>query len=899
MRLKALLFFLLGFNLFSSGGATEIERKSSFGIWAHFNYNKHYSDFTELPGVPSCCPHFTGGEGIGLSAGLLYEIPVSRKFFIDLRAGYYLLGGDLVTKEYETVNTDGTVMSGVFEHSIDAVLGVAGIEPSIGFRIFDGLSLNAGILAGVLVPKTYKHMEQIIEPEGAAFDSEGNTIRMYSDGTLPESALIYAAWMARLSWEFPLNDNRTIWIAPEFAVSGSMTELVKDIDWGITNIRFGFSLKFSPPYELKLRLEPEIKEIKVNEYLLCDNRKIYFSEPDSVEFDVVYESEVGIDKYNFAVIQNNLTIDWHDIKAEHVPEKVVWKIPPHLPEKLFHYPDSLQFVFQVYDKTAQTRIDSSLIRISTGKTYLSSLVNAFYADKPEELKEIYIEDLVNSGITTTNLKPETAVFRTSYSALGEVKQWTLTLLTDNRKLFDTTGPGNPPDNIFVNMPHALSSLPKGYSKDIKYILEIKDSLGNICTDEKYIGINRKTFTINSELTAFSVYPTDYGNDIRPNPVIKIEEMISTRLQPLLNYVFFDENSSVIPPRYKKLTQKKPKSFNLDDMHDMPTLKTYYHILNIIGKRMQEIPTANLTITGCNSNSGLEKNNLALSEQRAKAVFNYLNDIWDIPESRMKIEIRNLPEQASSSKPSENQDYTDGTAENRRVEIQSDNYEILKPLLTYGKRYKIEPPALYLKAKVNSEIPVENWSIKFTSNGVMIDSSGKNNSSPDSIFWDVDSRKVLISETRPRRISAGFGVENQKGQKSFAEAAIPVEIISKSEGEGKDTTYDEYSLILFDFASDKIEESNQKIIDIIKQRVNPGASVSIVGHTDRVGSEKANQKLSEKRAKASERALSFEKENFRVNAAGSGESDLLYFNDLPEGRFYCRTVKIDVVNPVTK
>ncbi len=499
----------------------------------------------------------------------------------------------------------------------------------------------------------------------------------------------------------------------------------------------------------------------------------------------------------------------------------------------------------------------------------------------------------------SSINPESADFSTSYSAMGEIGEWKLSLITESSMLFDTTGVGNPPEKIMVNLKNALSGLPNGYSKPIRYIFEIKDSLGNLCTDEKMININRKAFTISSQLTAFSVYPTDFGNEVKPNPAIKIEEMISTRLQPILNYVFFDENSSVIPSRYKKPTQKKPKSFNLDDMHDMPTLKTYYNILNIIGKRMQEIPTANITITGCNSNIGLEKNNLALSEQRAKAVYNYLNDIWDIPEGRMKIQIRNLPEQASSAKTAPNQDNIDGAAENRRVEIESDNYEILKPLLTYGKRYKIEPPALYLKAKVNSEIPVESWNIKYISNGVMIDSMGVTNSSPDSIFWDVESRKVLVSETRPRRLNVAFGAVNQKGQKTFAETAVPVEIISKSEGEGKDTTYDEYSLILFDFASDKIGESNQKIIDIIKQRVNPGATVSIVGHTDRVGSEKANQKLSEKRAKASEKALSFEKENFNVIATGSGESDLLYFNDLPEGRFYCRTVKIDVVNPVTK
>ncbi len=897
MRRCVLLFFLS--VLCASAGENDVFRKSSFGLWAHLNYNIYNADFTELPGVPSCCPHFTEGSGVGLSAGLLYEIPLSNKFFIDLRAGYYLLSGKLITNEFKAVNIDGTLQAGTFEHTIDAVIGAAGLEPTLGFRLFNGLSVNAGVLVGYIVPKKYQHIERITSPEGAAYDPSGTTIRLYSEGTLPESADIYTALSGRISWEFPLNEKRTIWVAPEFAVTHSLSDIVKDIDWGITSLRFGVALKFSPSYSLKLQLEPEMKELNVNEYTLCDNRNIYFCEPDSVEFEVNYDAEVGIEKYSYSIMQNGRALDWHDVPVGTLPEKVVWKVPYHLPEKLYKYDDSLHFVLQVFDKAGQSRIDSSYIVILKGRSNFSTEIGAYQHKTDYNLRNVNIEDLVGNTGTVSTVTPSLADFRPAYTSLGTPQKWSLMILTENRKLFDTSSAGVPPENITVNLAKAMASLPKDYNKDVKYIFELTDSLGNLCIDEQSFPVTRKTYAINSQLTAYSMYPTDYGTEIKPDPIIKIEEMISTRLQPLLNYIFFDENSSELPARYKKLTAKKPKSFNIDDMHDTPTLITYYNILNIIGKRMQEIPSATITITGCNSNSGLEKNNLGLSEQRAKAVFNYLNDIWDIPESRMKIQIRNLPDQASSAKQSGNQDYPDGLAENRRVEITSDNNEILKPLLTYGKRFKIDPPALYLKAKVNTDIAVREWNMKYYSNSVMIDSLGRSNIAPDSIFWDVDSRKLLISETKPAKIDVTFNVVNQKEQKSFAETAIPVEITSKSEGEGKDTTYDEYSLILFDFASDKIGESNQKIIDIIKQRVNPGATVSIVGHTDRVGSEKVNQKLSERRAKSSERALSFDAENFRVSATGSGESQLLYFNDYPEGRFYCRTVKIEVVNPVNK
>jgi len=61
----------------------------------------------------------------------------------------------------------------------------------------------------------------------------------------------------------------------------------------------------------------------------------------------------------------------------------------------------------------------------------------------------------------------------------------------------------------------------------------------------------------------------------------------------------------------------------------------------------------------------------------------------------------------------------------------------------------------------------------------------------------------------------------------------------------------------------------------------------------MGDEKHNQKLSASRAKSTTDALG------RKDAVsiGKGENDLLFSNDLPEGRFLCRTVVVDVKIPV--
>ena len=63
----------------------------------------------------------------------------------------------------------------------------------------------------------------------------------------------------------------------------------------------------------------------------------------------------------------------------------------------------------------------------------------------------------------------------------------------------------------------------------------------------------------------------------------------------------------------------------------------------------------------------------------------------------------------------------------------------------------------------------------------------------------------------------------------------------------------------------------------------------MGYTDRTGNLEYNQKLAEQRGVSAQKSLG--RDNAKVT--GLGSSKLLYNNDFPEGRFYCRTVNIIV------
>ncbi|MCM2265220.1 MAG: OmpA family protein [Desulfuromonadales bacterium] len=108
--------------------------------------------------------------------------------------------------------------------------------------------------------------------------------------------------------------------------------------------------------------------------------------------------------------------------------------------------------------------------------------------------------------------------------------------------------------------------------------------------------------------------------------------------------------------------------------------------------------------------------------------------------------------------------------------------------------------------------------------------------------------------------------------------------------------EKYALILFDFDKDTIDARNQAIVDTIATRIRelPQATVEIVGHTDNIGKEAYNLKLSERRARAVHKLLAAacgEACGDRIRFSGVGPSNPLYDNLSPEARAFNRTVTI--------
>lgn len=390
---------------------------------------------------------------------------------------------------------------------------------------------------------------------------------------------------------------------------------------------------------------------------------------------------------------------------------------------------------------------------------------------------------------------------------------------------------------------------------------------------------------NSDIS-ISVKGISYDGKMSEVGTMRVEEFISDVIHPLLPYIFFDENSYNIPVRYKHINDIN--QFTENSLINDETLDVYYNLLNIVGKRLTDNPNATIKLVGTNSNIDNEKDNLELSQNRAEAVKNYLENTWGIDENRISTEARDLPQNAS------NTGVDDGIAENRRVEISSSNNAILDVIRAKDTLRKSDPPTLRFMTNYKGTESYDQWEIEIIQNGKILKKYSGNNELPKTIDWNLEQEQ----STTPRFDSPlDYKLVLTKGSETAeAIAQLPMQMIKLSEkaiNKVGDKRIDKYNLILFDFNSAAISGRNSEIVNMIKSRIKDSSTIQIKGYTDRMGDESINERLSNSRAESANKALNIG----NAVSKGFGEKIELYDNGLPEGRMYSRTVEIIVETPI--
>ncbi len=477
---------------------------------------------------------------------------------------------------------------------------------------------------------------------------------------------------------------------------------------------------------------------------------------------------------------------------------------------------------------------------------------------------------IRSDVSALTVRPVIA------SAYG-IANWRVAVSNASGRVAGLEGEGAPSQELQVALPAAnLQSLATG--GDLSVSMELQDNKG-------------QRLVMNAPPVKVEVTETTAGMSVTPAS-LTIEEVRTIDASPMLSHVYFDKGSSDIPIQYVRFTGPG-QTAGFDEHRFRDALEKYYQVLNVVGERLTANPGAAVTLVGCNDNTGEEKGSKKLSQKRAETVRDYLQTVWNIAPERMTVEARNLPEMPSAKRLAE------GQAENRRVEIRSADPEILAPIQSTYFTNRIDTPALTLRPDVTSVSGISSWKATATNTyGILAEQTGAG-LVPNEISIPLGNGDLKLLASGGD-ITVRLELLDLKGR-SMLLSPEPVKVsfiqtsqrLAQKEGQ---RVQEKYALILFDFDKDTIDARNQEIIDGIVARIKalPQAAVDIVGHSDNIGKEAYNIKLSERRALAVYNMLkaSYDEDpGDRIRYSGVGPNNQLYDNRLPEGRSLNRTVTI--------
>lgn len=375
---------------------------------------------------------------------------------------------------------------------------------------------------------------------------------------------------------------------------------------------------------------------------------------------------------------------------------------------------------------------------------------------------------------------------------------------------------------------------------------------------------------------------DSANTPLQNQELTVYNIVSLNLYALLSYIFFDEESDMIPERYRMLTPDQANEYQLRSLNGQGTFNIYHDMLNIVGVKMRENPSEQITLIGCNSNDGQETNNLELSRRRAESIRNYLIRVWDIDERRITIEARNLPEVPSNSAAN------DGREENRRVEIVSTGNRILEPLFFDDTTRSVSANSIAFTPTVVTDVGVRNWQLNIYQGEKLLDSLRGADNVPDTVYWNL-ARKPAVYPKTNEQLFYTLAVQDSAGQniERLFDGCNVRQIVRREK------RVERFSLIIFAFNEYDFTKQHNEILKLIKDRILPTSTVTVEGHTDRSGNADYNLRLSQRRASSVATRLKIPDER----VFGYGDTKAIFDNDYPEGRLYSRTVIITIETPL--
>lgn len=259
MNKKISIFVLvLLFITFNSSFAQGYNKSLwSYGVFGEYIIANHITDFSSLPGVPNCCPHFTNGNGTGFAVGLLlqYRFYAYNNFL--LRTGFRKINAELTAYEPEWVIVEDKLTPATIEHYIFTDFAIPFFEPMYKYNTIVGFSVSLGMDISYLMQNSFSQKENLVKPSEGTFEN-GQRIRNVHSGDLQGVSSLLFALDFTAEFEVNLDKYDRYILTPRFAFYYGLNSLLKEKKWRITFFSIGLSFKFNPFYETSNPLEPKI-----------------------------------------------------------------------------------------------------------------------------------------------------------------------------------------------------------------------------------------------------------------------------------------------------------------------------------------------------------------------------------------------------------------------------------------------------------------------------------------------------------------------------------------------------------------------------------------------------------------------------------------------------------------
>ena len=321
-------------------------------------------------------------------------------------------------------------------------------------------------------------------------------------------------------------------------------------------------------------------------------------------------------------------------------------------------------------------------------------------------------------------------------------------------------------------------------------------------------------------------------------IVKVSTQFVTEALPVLPVVFFEPESISLSFRYQQL--QKGDAFQ-EEQVDTKTTAVHRQVLNIIGSRMQASPATSIRLRGT-ADPTTESSRCDLANKRAIAVREYLTRVWGIDESR--ISIINDPTGNNCAPPRPTREQSEaGYSENRRVDIETDDLELLQPVAKrrFNEARTVSPPALEIDPSGSSQRYITGWKITGTS-GMKTVFAQQGEGNPRVVTQQLSTTAAdLMDADKPLVVQ--MELQAIRGVKSYAADSLMIVRDTLS------TELERLTLTLFSIASDKVTPIAEEQIKEFVRNVPRGSTVIVRGYADMLGNADFNKKLSQRRANA--------------------------------------------------